>query len=122
MRLMLDITAAPTPFGPKYGLNFLHADRVNDLPKIEFLAEKGPVGGSFGFSTSGQQPKIRGYNHLDVLTAAANTPLRRPNEVFGPLIDFIIRNKPAAATVQAPAAQAQPAVVQKKPAARKRKK
>jgi hypothetical protein len=93
---MLDIDAAVKTFGPKYGLNFLPGEHVNDLPKIEFHAEKGPFENSLGFNTLNQGPTIRGYNHLDVLTAAANTPSRRPNEVFGPLIDFMIKNKPAA--------------------------
>ena len=95
MRLMLDIALAPKPFAPKYGLNFMHGDHINDLPKVEFQAEKGPMGGAFGFEQASPVPKIRGYNHLDVLTAAANTPSRRPNEVFGPLIDWIIKNRPA---------------------------
>ena len=96
MRLMWDITFATRSFGPKYGLNFLYKDHVNDLPKIEFVSEKGPFADSSGSTTSAQQTTIRGYNHLDVLTAAANTPSRRPNEVFGSLIDFMIKNKSAA--------------------------
>lgn len=95
MRLMLDIACAGEPFGPAYGLDFLHADRINDLPKIEFTAEKGPVGGAFSTASGEPLPAIRGYNHLDVLTAAANTPGRRPNEVFGPLIEFMLANRTA---------------------------
>ena len=116
MRLMLDISSAGQPFAPKYGLNFLHADHIDELPKIEFAAEKGPVGGAFD---SGEPlAKIRGYNHLDVLTAAANTPALRPNEVFGPLIDWMLANR----KVAAPAAQVSTPAAANKQSARKRKK
>ena len=37
--------------------------------------------------------KLEGYNHFDVLTAAADRNGRRPNEVIEPLIDFVLNPK-----------------------------
>ncbi|MGB9734578.1 MAG: hypothetical protein ACPL2E_08310 [Conexivisphaera sp.] len=44
------------------------------------------------FPIPGERKLIKGYNHMDVLTACANAPSRRPNEVIGPLIDFVQAN------------------------------
>jgi len=91
MRLTVDMTAATAPFGPKYGLNYIHGDHVNDLPKIELIAENGPSSSLFGFKPPEDLPKIKGYNHLDVVTAAADRPGLRRNETFLPVIDFILQ-------------------------------
>lgn len=93
MRIMIDIGQAQGSFGPKYGLNFLHGDKIDSLPKIEFVAEKGPASSNLQIVPAGTGEKIQGYSHLDVLAAAANRPARRPNEVFGRLIDFLKANK-----------------------------
>jgi hypothetical protein len=85
------------PYGPKYGLNFLHGDHVADLAKVEFHAEEGLGASNLDFAQAGTGVSLKGYNHLDVVTAAADRPSRRPNEVFGRLIDFMIQNKTAAA-------------------------
>lgn len=93
-RQVADIVAALFPFARDYGINFLHGDRVGELPKIEFIAEQGVLsGGTFMFfPIPGERKLIKGYNHMDVLTACANAPSRRPNEVIGPLIDFVEEN------------------------------
>lgn len=92
-RLIADIMAALFPYGADYGLNFLHGERVGELPKIEFLAEQGVLaGGLYGMVLPGEYEYIEGYNHLDVLTASANTSSRRENEVIRPLINFILAN------------------------------
>lgn len=93
-RQVVDILAALFPFARDYGINFLHGDRVGELPKIEFIAEQGVLsGGTFMFfPIPGERKLIKGYNHMDVLTACANAPSRRPNEVIGPLIDFVEEN------------------------------
>ncbi|RJP30776.1 MAG: hypothetical protein C4536_09245 [Actinobacteria bacterium] len=92
-RLVADIMAALFPYGSDYGLNFLHGDRLGELPKIEFLAEQGVLaGGLYGMILPGEREFIEGYNHLDVLTASANTSSHRENEVIRPLIDFILDN------------------------------
>jgi pimeloyl-ACP methyl ester carboxylesterase len=92
-RLLADIMAALFPYGKKYGLNFLHADRVPELPKVEFLAEQGVLSGPlYEFFIPGEYEYIKGYNHLDVLTACANAPSRRENEVIKPLIRFVLEN------------------------------
>ncbi len=90
MRAIADMLIAVKDFGPKFGLNFLHADKVPEMPQVDFLTENGPMIGR----TDDQPPEItiiKGYNHLDVLMAAANCPSRRPNEVIDPVLDFVLK-------------------------------
>ncbi|MDI6875087.1 hypothetical protein [Candidatus Solincola sp.] len=93
-RQVADIVAALFPFARDYGINFIHGDRVEELPRIEFIAEQGVLSeGTFMFfPIPGERKLIKGYNHMDVLTACANAPSRRPNEVIDPLIDFVQEN------------------------------
>ena len=92
-RLLIDLMAALFPYGTEYGLNFLHGDRVGEMPKIEFLAEQGVLKCElFDLLLPYEYEFIEGYNHLDVLTASANTPGHRENEVIRPLIDFVLEN------------------------------
>lgn len=102
MRFIVDINTATAPFGPSYGLNFLHGDHVGDLPKIELLAEQGPMRSMFGIEPPPHE-KIAGYNHIDVLSAAADRPSRRQNEAFVAVLDFIVQNRAAARAKPAPA-------------------
>ena len=74
-RLGLDMSAAAAPFSTRYGLNYLHRDNISDLPAIQFLASE-----------------IEGYDHIDVLCAAVDRPQRRKNEVFEPLLKFMLEN------------------------------
>lgn len=90
-RLVVDMLAAETDFGPAHGLPYLHADGAADLPRLELVAEKGPFAflprlfpEDFEF--------IEGYNHLDVCVAAADRPSRRESEVIKPLIGFLLEN------------------------------
>lgn len=71
-RLPLDLGIAASSFRADYGISTLHLDKIVSLPKIEFLAKN-----------------IPGYDHLDVLCAAADRPQRRENEVLAPLLDFL---------------------------------
>ena len=91
LRLVVDLVAALFPFGPRHGLNFMHGEEVGTLPKIELIAGEGPFAAGPFLLPGGVEP-IRGYNHLDVLTAAADRPSRRENEVIGPLIDVVAGN------------------------------
>lgn len=92
-RLMADLVAAINPFGVKYGINYLHSDKLTPLPKIEFIAGQGVMGDSVPVSSgSTKRVYLEGYNHLDVLTASANTSARRENGVIAPLIDFLREN------------------------------
>lgn len=100
MRFTLDLSSATAPFGPTYGLNFLHGDQVGDLPKIELLAEQGPSSSMFGVEPPRQT--IEGYNHIDVLSAAADRPSRRQNEAFVAVLDFIAEIRGAATSRPAP--------------------
>ena len=77
-RISLDSQAAAASFNKNYGLNFLHGDILNSFPIINFPVSTDPL--------------LEGYNHLDVLFAAADRPYRRPNEVFGRLLGFVRDN------------------------------
>ncbi len=100
MRLTVDMIAALADFGKKYGLNYIHGSRVAEIPKIEFIAEQGPMGHlEAGISPGRKRVKVKGYNHMDVLTAAADRPSHRNNEVFEKLLDFIRENGSLAKTV-----------------------
>ncbi len=81
-RLGLDAEAALGPYSSTYGLNFLHNDRIEDLPIVNFYAAD-----------------IEGYNHLDVLFAAVDRPGHRQNEVFSPLMNFVFSNSGGSVTV-----------------------
>jgi hypothetical protein len=74
-RIGLDSKAATTAYNGSYGLNFFHNDRIADLPFLNINAADHP-----------------GYNHLDVLYAAVDRPSHRENEVFAPLMDFVLEN------------------------------
>ena len=85
----LMVVMAQAPFGPKYGLNYVHGAAADTLPKIVLVCEKGPG------STMTPDPGaiiLKGYNHMDVVLAAANCPSRRPNEVIMPIVDFVMKN------------------------------
>ncbi len=94
-RLMMDQIAAFAPYGRKYGLNFLHGDKLDAMPKIEFIAGQGVMGDSYMGTPAPPNTErllLEGYNHMDVLTASANTPSYRENGVIKPLIDFLKDN------------------------------
>ena len=91
VRLLTDFQGADTPFGPGYGLNFLYGDEVSEMPQVLFVADKG-THTEDDDGSPGTTYIIKGYNHMDVLTASANTTTRRPNEVIRPLIDFVVEN------------------------------
>jgi hypothetical protein len=93
-RLMADFMAALFPYGSEYGLNFIHGDRFQAMPKIEFIDSQGMLNGSLsGLLPEGtQRVFLEGYNHMDVLTASANTSSYRENGVIRPLINFILEN------------------------------
>ncbi len=73
-RISVDSQAAAASFNKNYGLNFLHGDILNTMPIINF-----PVRTDL---------QLEGYNHLDVLFAAADRPYHRPNEVFSRMLEF----------------------------------
>jgi hypothetical protein len=91
IRPLLDMVVASVqpPFASKYGLNFFHGDKVESMPQIDFVTEKGPMVGL----TDDLPPEIRvvkGYNHLDVLAAAPDRSSRRPNEIIDPVLDLVL--------------------------------
>lgn len=88
IRRLLDVMAAIMPYGPKYGLNYIHSDKITSLPKIEF----GAGSGLFGNLTGDGTVILEGFNHMDPMFAAANRPGHRKNEVIYPLIDFVQKN------------------------------
>jgi hypothetical protein len=89
MRLCLDIVASAMPWGPKYGINFLHGDKLIDMPQILFLAGQGMMTDLDISGFPGEVHVMEGYNHMDPMMASANTSSRRPSEVIRPLIDFV---------------------------------
>ncbi|MBN2027532.1 MAG: hypothetical protein JW854_12300, partial [Actinobacteria bacterium] len=89
-RLIADQMAAIYGFGQDYGINYMYGDQLEALPKIEFIAGQGMMGDSLGDPPPNCiRLLLEGYNHMDVLTASANTTSRRPNEVIRPLIEFV---------------------------------
>ncbi|MEW6554467.1 MAG: hypothetical protein AB1384_09295 [Actinomycetota bacterium] len=91
-RLIADQMAAVFGYGPEYGLNYIHGDQLEAMPKIEFIAAQGMMGDLGEPPPNCERLLLEGYNHMDVLTASANTSQRRENGVVGPLIDFILGN------------------------------
>ena len=91
-RRIIDIMAATLSYGPKYGLNFLHADQVGSLPSIEFIAADGVLDSGTLRLFPGEYKPITGFNHMDPMMAAADRPGHRENDVIPPLIDFIQNN------------------------------
>jgi len=90
LRLMLDLMAAGMPWNSAYGLNFLHGDAAaRALPKIGFIGTKGAFT-MLSASMDEDYLKLEGYNHFDVLTAAADRNTRRPSGVVEELIDFVL--------------------------------
>jgi hypothetical protein len=91
MRLMVDFMAAIFPFAPEYGLNLMHMDRIDELPQVEFMAGSN-MDPSLSGPTGAERYVLEGYNHIDVLTAAADRTSHRENGVLAPLIDFLLEN------------------------------
>jgi pimeloyl-ACP methyl ester carboxylesterase len=89
LRFMVDMQAALTPWGTKYGLNYLHGDKVASCPLIDFVASRGPLQDRLDSLPSFVRI-VEGYNHLDVCVAAPDRPSRRPNELIGPIMDFVL--------------------------------
>jgi len=90
-RLMLDMMALLFPFAPEYGLNYLHASELDGLPHLEIMAGSNLNPFSQG-TPPGERLVLEGYNHIDVLTAAADRPSLRENESFAPIIGFMLEN------------------------------
>lgn len=96
-RLRLDMGAAAAPFNAAWGLTFFHNARV-DVPVIAFGAPNGDVPDLSGWDEYRQSIAsseftaimAEGYNHLDINCAAVDRPQHRENEVFQPLIDFML--------------------------------
>jgi len=72
-RLSLDLGILSASFRARFGISSYHLDKIDTLPKIEFLSQD-----------------IPGYDHLDVLCAAADRPQRRKSEVIEPLLEFLL--------------------------------
>ncbi len=90
-RLMVDMLALLFPFAPDYGLNYLHASELGELPMLEVMAGSNLNPFSQG-TPPGERLVLEGYNHIDVLTAAADRPSLRENESFPPIIDFMLEH------------------------------
>lgn len=94
-RLIVDMLEAPYRVRPDYGLYYMHEfDYVNSPPVPLFyrIAGSGPfvkAAMEYGFTMEGDVI-CEGYDHLDLFGAAPYLPDRRENEVFLPVIDYMI--------------------------------
>jgi hypothetical protein len=86
---MVDMMALLFPFAPDYGLTYFHASELGELPQLEIMAGSNLNPFSQG-TPPGERLILEGYDHIDVLTAAADRPALRENEVFAPLMDFML--------------------------------
>jgi hypothetical protein len=83
--------AAIMNYGPRYGLNFMHPDKIATLPCITFGAGDGLF--PKNVQTFGEFVLLEGFDHMDPMFASANTPTHRKNEVIYPLLDFVAKNR-----------------------------
>lgn len=90
-RMMLDMMYFGKNNEKTDACHFDHPDFMNHIPILEFIAEFGIIKPYVDISTR-NTVYLPGYNHSDPIMAAANRLERRPNEVVGPLIDFIMSN------------------------------
>lgn len=70
------------------GLPFYHYATARSMPLFEIVGTQ-----SFAYSETAPVGTLRiaeGYNHVDILTAANDTPSHRENEVIPPLLDFVL--------------------------------
>jgi hypothetical protein len=74
-RIGLDGQAASAPYASSYELSFFHNDKIESLPLLNLRASE-----------------LEGYNHQDVLFAAADRPTHRESEILGPMMDFVFAN------------------------------
>lgn len=89
-RRLVDLLAAVSSYGPEYGLNFMHADQVENMPQIEF-----PAGDTFVVipgTTGNDYEPMEGYNHMDPMFASVDRPGFKESEVIRPLIEFVLDN------------------------------
>lgn len=70
------------------GLPFYHYQAARQAPVIEIVGTESFV--DFSVEPKGTLVIAEGYNHLDVLTAANDTPTHRTNKVIPPLLDFLL--------------------------------
>ncbi len=81
-RIGLDGEAASAPYAHSYGLDFFHNDRIESLPLLNLRASE-----------------LEGYNHQDVLFAAADRPTHRESEILRPMMDFVFANSTGSVAV-----------------------
>lgn len=67
---------------------FYHDDFESKIPILTFFSQYGMITPYLDIKTR-DHIFVKGYNHTDIIMAAANRPKRRPNEVIEPLIEFM---------------------------------
>jgi hypothetical protein len=94
LRRVVDLMALNMPYAQKYGINYLHADKITSLPSITFASGAHDFGTSLGIPivTDPGAIVVTGYSHMDPMFASANTPTHRKNDVIYPLIEFVREN------------------------------
>jgi hypothetical protein len=94
IRYLVDLDAAAFPFGRDFGLSYHHGVHLDDIPRITLTGQEAHVTtGPTDDRPPNELHVIRGYNHLDVISACADRPERRKNEVIGPIIDFVLKQR-----------------------------
>jgi len=84
-RVFLDAKAAAQEYSHSYGLQVFHEEMIDSLPKIEFMAT---MPGQY--TIPNPYYIIPGYSHCDVVCAAVDRPTHRENEVFEPLLSWVL--------------------------------
>ena len=91
-RMLVDAMIADRMVSDEYSLFHIHGEALKNIPQFIRLGTDGTfneVAENYGIDLDAVS--VDGYNHMDVVSAAANRP-DRENEVFMPLIDFVIDN------------------------------
>jgi pimeloyl-ACP methyl ester carboxylesterase len=94
LRRVVDLMALNMPYAKKYGINYMHADKITVLPAIVFTSGAHDMSAPVGVSIvdDADTTVVPGYSHMDPMFASANTPTHRKNDVIYPLIEFVQEN------------------------------
>lgn len=96
MRIVVDAALAiPFEHAVESGLNVLHANRILDVPKIEFIGGDGILAGPMELGIvplSDNVVMLPGQNHVDPMYEVANAPTRHTPVVIPTLMSFAMEH------------------------------
>lgn len=84
--IYLGANESPTDYIP-----FYHPDYESKVPILNLFSEKGLIV-PYMDTSKHDHVYLKGYTHCDPIMAANNRLDRRPHEVIGPMIDFMLSN------------------------------